>query len=114
MGDIRLKTVPYELDGKTYQLCCNFNVLADIQEEFGGIPNIFDARKTLTYYAAFLAAMLNDYADSQGWAERFTRRSIGRKIDLAHTATEEIQNVIQLVVDALYTKTEAKGEDSPN
>ena len=31
--DIRLETMPFELDGKTYQLRCNMNVLADVQEQ---------------------------------------------------------------------------------
>ena len=34
--DLRLKSVPYELDGKTYQLRCNMAVLMDVQEAFDG------------------------------------------------------------------------------
>ena len=32
MIDMRLERVPFEFDGHTFQLCCNMNVLADVQE----------------------------------------------------------------------------------
>lgn len=36
MIDMRLERVPFEFDGRIYQLCCNMNVLADVQEAFDG------------------------------------------------------------------------------
>lgn len=36
MIDMRLERVPFEFDGHTFQLCCNMNVLADVQEAFDG------------------------------------------------------------------------------
>lgn len=81
MSDIRLEEVPFELNGKTYLLRCNMNVLADVQEACGG--NIGDALRsgnTLKSVLLFAAAMLNDYADEQGWPERFTAKQLGRKL----------------------------------
>mgnify|MGYP003306883232 CR=1 FL=1 len=81
MIDIRLEEIPFEFDGKTYKMRCNMNVLADVQEACGG--NIGDALRsgnTLKSVLLFAAAMLNDYADEQGWPERFTAKQLGRKL----------------------------------
>lgn len=43
--DIRIKTMPFEYKSKTYQLRCNFNVLADLEEEYGEIPDLLNGKK---------------------------------------------------------------------
>lgn len=106
MDDIRLESYSYELNGKTYILRCNFNVLADIVAEFGGVPDLFDGSKGLFYYKSFLAAMLNDYADSQGWPERFTGRKLGRILDFKTISKDDVQHVINLVICSIYKKKE--------
>ena len=109
MMDIRLETMPFELGGKTYQLRCNMNVLADVQEQYGGdFAAALDAGHSMRSVLDFLAAMLNDYADEQGWPERFSSRDLGRQLHLAEIPREEIMG---LVVRAI-TPPEAQ-EDSP-
>lgn len=77
--DIRIKTAPFELQGKTYSLCCNMNVLADVQEAFNGdLDRALQRGSSVRSVLEFLAAMLNDSADSNGWPERFTARQLGR------------------------------------
>lgn len=79
--DIRLKTTPFEFEGKTYMLCCNMNVLADVQEAFGGDLNAaLTAKTSVRSTLEFLAAMLNDCADGNGWPERYTVKQLGRKL----------------------------------
>lgn len=111
MRDARLKELPFEFRGKTYQLRCNMNVLADVQEAFGGnIGAALDEKKTLRSVTEFLAAMLNDYADEQHWPERVTAKEIGRELPYTKIPTNE---VIQLVTSALIgekTDTEAENE----
>lgn len=83
MTDIRLEELPFDLDGKTYLLRCNMNVLADVQDAFGGaIAGALTGENVNRSVMEFLAAMLNDYADEQGWPERFTARQLGRKLPL--------------------------------
>lgn len=78
--DLRLKSVPYELDGKTYQLRCNMAVLMDVQEAFDGdLTQALSRAHSMRGLLEFLAAMLNDYADEQGWTERWTARQLGRR-----------------------------------
>ena len=79
MSDIRLPQETFTFEGKEYILRCNMSVLADIQEANGGtIPDIFDEKKSLNNFLTYLAAMMNDYADEQGWEERFTAKSLGK------------------------------------
>ena len=112
MEDIRLKTEPFELDGKTYLLSCSMNVLADVQEAYGGkISNALSAKATLKSCLEFLAAMLNDYADSQGWEERFTARQIGRA--LPPPRMQELIDKVMPLVAATFG-TEPKEEDGKN
>lgn len=83
MTDIRLEELPFEMDGKVYKLRCNMNVLADVQDAFGGaIAGALTGENVNRSVMEFLAAMLNDYADEQGWPERFTARQLGRKLPL--------------------------------
>lgn len=86
--DIRLKTMPFEFEGKTYDLCCNMNVLADVQEAFGGdLDKALQSGSSVRSVLEFLAAMLNDAADSKGWPERFTARMLGRKFPAGKNKT---------------------------
>ncbi len=70
--DMRLKTAKYTVSGKEYELCCNMNVLADVQETVDGdMLKLFNSGTTYKTVLVFGAAMLNEYADAQGWPERF-------------------------------------------
>lgn len=82
MNDIRIEEVPFEIDGKEYRLRCNMNVLADVQAVYGGdFGKALSDHTSMASSLEFLAAMLNDYADEQGWKERWTAKQIGRKLN---------------------------------
>ena len=96
MRDIRLEEIPFEFDGKRYMLRCNMNVLADVQEVYGGeIGKAFSDKQPLKAVTEFLAAMLNDYADEQGWEERWTAKQIGRKLSLQQIPTTEVMGLVR-------------------
>ena len=78
--DIRLKTAKYTFDGQEMTLCCNMNVLADVQEMFDG--NISKALRSATTktIVCFLTAMINDYLDSEGSDKSYTVKQVGRLI----------------------------------
>ena len=79
MRDIRLEEVPFEIGGKKYKLRFNMNVLADVQEAYGGnIGAAIRADNPSRTVLILLAAMLNDYADEQGWDEHWTEKKVGR------------------------------------
>lgn len=105
MVEMRLKTTPFEFDGKIFELRCNMNVLADVQETYGGsISKALNG--TARSVLHFLAAMLNDYAESVGWEERYTSRDVGRALRPAQLK-EVTLLVMPLVTDSL------KGDDEP-
>lgn len=77
--DVRLKTIPLEFDGETYQLTVNMNVLADVQEENGGdMRAVLSEKRILTGLLAFLSAAINEAADAKGLQKRYTPRQVGR------------------------------------
>lgn len=95
MTDIRLEEIPFELDGKTFRLRCNMNVLADVQEVFGGqISGALSGESPTRSVLEFLAAMLNDYADEMGWPERFTARQLGRRFPLYALRQVDIMGLV--------------------
>lgn len=106
---LQLKTAPFEFDGKTFHLCCNMNVLATVQEQHGGsFLSALNSDSSLSCVTEFLTAMLNDYADSQGWPERYTKSQVGRLLDPSPTAmVERNKMVLGLVFSAIVpTPTE--------
>ena len=108
MRDIRLEEIPFEFDGKRYMLRCNMNVLADVQEAYGGDFGKALAVKNSTGSAMeFLAAMLNDYADEQGWPEHWTARQVGRKIGIRENPSQMVMGLV------LRSITPQSAEDSP-
>lgn len=110
MSDVRLKSVPFELEGKTYQLRCNFNVLADVTEEHGGeLPDPFDKATQLAVCRSFLAAMVNDYADEMGWTERYSPKALGRM--MGADVAVLLRTVMTLVVESMFIPAKAS-EDS--
>lgn len=111
MSDVRLSTAPFTLEGRDYQLRCNFNVLADVTEEYGGVlPDPFDQATQLRVCLSFLAAMVNDYADEQGWPERYTPKELGRRIDTE--AAVLLRLVMPLVVRAVFARGGTQPEDN--
>lgn len=111
--DIRLQHEPFEINGKTYMLRCNFNVLADVQEAFDGdFLAALDSAHSYRGVLEFIAAMLNDYADEQGWPERFTTRQVGRILPMNERDTWNMK-VARLIVSALGGDEKEEGTD-PN
>lgn len=103
MRDIRLEVLPFEYKGKTYMLRCNMNVLADVQEaNDGDIGAALNGANVFKSVLEFLCAMLNDYADEQGWPERVTAKQLGRELKYYQVPKNEI---MRLVTDAMIPDT---------
>ena len=115
---IRLEELPFELGGKTYMLRCNMNVLADVQEEFGGdFGQALDPDNAFKSLSVFLAAMLNDYADEMGWEERFTARSLGRRLKKHQVPEADIMGLVVASMAAPNAESESdieSGEQAPD
>lgn len=126
MSDIRLREVPFELDGRHYTLRCNMNVLADVQEAYNGdLGPALSKRGTLHSALEFLAAMLNDDADLQGLFDpgttpegyprapelekRFTARQLGRKLKREEIPLVEIFKLV--TVELTPERASVQGEE---
>lgn len=132
MADLRLETLPFEYEGRRYLLRCNMNVLADVQEMNGGtISPALEGKRGQKTALQFLAAMMNDYADEQGWfdepedggepvlAKPFTPRGLGRVLSIFEVPSAQILGLVTRALTPVKTdqnegdKTEP-GNDSGN
>lgn len=112
-ADIRLKTGRLEVGGKVYTLRCNMNVLADVQEEYGGsLTAALASDRHLKRALSFASAMLNDWADEQGWEERWTAKTLGRALPTDAPGIWADQ-VMDLVFAALQPPEEADAGEDP-
>lgn len=99
---LRLEQIPYEFEGKTYMLRCNMAVLEDIQEAHGGsIEDALDPEHAIHSAVEFLTAMLNDYADEQGWPERFTIKQVKRKLSFGEISTTLTSQIMGMVIRSM-------------
>lgn len=113
--DIRLKTAPYTFDGMEMNLCCNMNVLADVQEYFdGSFGRALEKRRTLQANIVFLTAMINDYLDSIGSTKRYEVREVGRKLPTLPAATRELSNIITCLVSSALIQKEKNEDEEKN
>ena len=111
MSGVKMREIPFELDGKRYRLRCNMNVLADVQEEYDGdFMESLNGKKAMKGILVFLAAMLNDYADEMGWPERFTAKQLGRK--LYQDAIPGVQ-IMSLVTEAVLPRKREEAPEEP-
>lgn len=124
MSDLRLESAPFSFEGRSYTLRCNMNVLADVQSAYGGnLAPALSGSGTLRSVLEFLAAMMNDYADEQGWFDpdpytgevvlhkRFTARMLGRKL-----RREDIPmvKIFALVTAAVTPQKKENAEPDPD
>lgn len=110
--DIRQKTDTLIVGGKTYTITCNFNVMADVQAQYGGnlVAALREATtKPLHTALVFAAAMVNDAADAAGETERFTPAELGRALPAAMPGVFA-DRIMALVWAALEIGGEKKAE----
>lgn len=111
MSGVKMREIPFELDGKRYRLRCNMNVLADVQEEYDGdFMESLNGKKAMKGILVFLAAMLNDYADEMGWPERFTAKQLGRRL---HQNEIPGVKIMALVTEAVLPRVKEKNQEVP-
>lgn len=106
MGDLRLKTADVTVGGRTYKICCNMNVLADVQEMYGGNMSKALEDSSANGIRNFLTAMVNDARDSLG-EEPLTVKQVGREISF--NSAKKI--VMPLILAAFLSGSEKQEEN---
>lgn len=112
---LRLEEKPFELDGRTYQLRCNMATLDALEEahdgDFAEVINM-PARKGVL---EILAAMLNEYADDQGWPERWTPAALKRRFSYQYLLDLDVLGIFyRAVVPQKDQGTPAPAENETN
>ncbi len=115
--DVRLRTLPFTYGGRKYRLCCNMNVLADLQES-GGLEPLLDANRSFRSYIRLLTAMLNEAADAEGTDLHATEREVGRKVRWAQfrQTSADVFGLLTAAIEAPDDEAEEEpgGEASKN
>lgn len=107
MDDIRLKTADVTVGGRTYKICCNMNVLADVQEMYDGNMSKALEDTTANGMRNFLTAMVNDARDSLGEGP-LTAKQVGREISFSNAK----KTVMPLIL-AAFVPSENKQQEEP-
>ena len=81
-ASIRLEEKQIELDGRSWTLRVNMAVLDRLQENNGGDIGALLQKSVNEGLAEILAAMLNDWAEDQGWPEDWTTRKVKKNFSL--------------------------------
>ncbi len=108
--DIRLPEKKFHYKDRDYILRCNMNVIADVQEMCDGkLGPALDDHASLKGVLVWLAAMMNDYADEQGWEDYtpYTGKTLGREIDFKDVPRKEVLSIVR---EALF---EQVGKEDP-
>lgn len=114
--DVRLKMLPFTYGGHRLRLCCNMNVLADLQEN-GGLEPLLDANRSFRSYIRLLTAMLNEAADAAGIDLHATEREVGRKVRWAQfrQTSADVFGLLTAAIEAPDDEAEEPPEeDSKN
>lgn len=80
---LKLEEMPFDLNGRTYLLRCNMAVLETVQDAHGGDFASVTEMPVKDSALEFLSAMLNDYAQEQGWPDTWTPTQLKRKVTLS-------------------------------
>ena len=114
MSSLRLEEVPFELEGKTYMLRCNMAALEAMQEEQGGdFASLLDMPATKST-VIFLCAMLNVYAEEQGWPERWDVNTLKRKVSFAMIQESDVLGLVTRgVLPMVARNAQAAGSAAP-
>lgn len=113
--DVRLKTVPYEIDGQKLTLCCSMNVLADLQEQ-GDLSQLLESSRTMRSYLQLLAAMVNNAMREAGSEQRYTDVELGDRIsfrDFRRDSGSVFDLLISAVRDDTPEQTDAPQPEQP-
>ena len=76
MITLRLEEKPIQIGDRTYVLHMNMSVLERIQEVCGGQIKDLMQKSVYDGNAVTVAAMLNDYAEDQGWDQDWTDKKV--------------------------------------
>ena len=103
MITIRLEEKPIQLGDRTYILRMNMSVLERIQEACGGEIKGLMHKNMYDGNAITVAAMLNDYAEDQGWEQDWTDRKVKK---LFNPAMMKMLDVTGMFFRAMTPETE--------
>lgn len=109
MMDVRLKTMPYEIDGHKLTLSCNMDVLAELQAQDSNLKQLLDDDRSMRNYLRLMAAMINSELRHQGVDAAYTDGELGRRISFREFRQNNLA-VFSMLVSSVVTDDPEEAE----
>lgn len=106
--NVKEKTVPFEFDGKTFQLKFNLNVIAEIQEKYEDLDSFFEKIAKVGDMLWLLCLLINqdvkkhNKSSTEKW-EYYTVEQIGEVFGIS-----DIKTLSSLIADAVMNAMPSK------
>lgn len=113
--DVRLKTMPYEIDGHKLTLSCNMDVLAELQAQDSNLGQLLDGDRSMRNYLRLMAAMINSELRRQGVDAAYTDGDLGRRIgfrEFRRTSGDVFGLLVSSVIDPDAPEEAAQPEEN--
>ena len=110
--DIRLQELPFSFDGRDFKLRATMNAVLDVQNQYDGdLMASLDVNNPFQTSLTWLVAMMNSYAEAEGWADftPYTTKSVGAKLLPKQIPVVEIMNLVRA---SLFVPAEAADQQS--
>ena len=109
---LRIEEKRLEVEGRTYVLRCNMAVLDALEATYGDFQAVMEL-PIREATAAILAAMLNDYAEDQGWDPDWTARKVKKAFPYAALLELDIIGMLDRAVTPTNAEAEPETKTEP-
>ena len=109
---VRLEEKPFQVGERTYMLRCNMAVLDALEERFGDFGAVVNL-SARTGAAEIFAAMLNDYAEDQGWETDWTAAKVKKRFSWADLLDADVMGIFSRAVIPASAAGKATQPDKP-
>ncbi len=98
--DLKMPEIMFTFEGRDFILRCNMCVVDAVTDLYGGDPAAMFSDRTSKSVMAWLAAMMNDYAEAQEWPDfkPYTAKGLSRKLK---PNPEFLKEVMELVIASI-------------
>lgn len=115
MVNVIEKTVPLELNGRTYPLKATWNVEAEIMEKFGDTPlNFKDGtpKESMTKVIQFLVIFINEAVDIHNDSSEEKWDYVDEKYVGRYVSVHDFAKILNVVADVFLLSRPEASEDS--
>lgn len=108
---LKLKELPYEIDGRELTLRCNMSVLADLQDS-GDLLKVLDDDHSFRNFLVLLSTLVNEALREGGSADYYSPDDLGARLSYADFKRDS-GPVFELLIHALVPERDETAAEEP-